>query len=113
MRERDPTVAFDEWDGYLVGTVPQFEASQRCPVAQVWIDRRRGPGPKVCSGCGMPYDQVHDLTESWVRELPTWDAAMHQCVQRVAWMGIRRLIPVLITAIADIREKHGIYPTAS
>lgn len=82
MKDQELIAVLGGWEGYLVQTVERFEANAQCPVAQVWIDLRRGPGPMVCSGCGVACDRLHDLTDRWVRDLPLWDAETHLCVQR-------------------------------
>lgn len=81
--DRELIALLGGWEGYRVGTVDRYEASETCPVAQVWIELLRKPGPWVCSGCGQTCDRCYDVTDRWVRDLPIWDAETHLCVQRV------------------------------
>lgn len=82
MQGEDLISVLGSWEGYALGTVQRFEASDACPVAQVWIELRRRPGPFVCSNCGGHCERYHDWTERWVRDLPILDAETHLCVQR-------------------------------
>lgn len=82
MRNDDAISLLGLWEGYAIGAVRRFEASDACPVAQVWVELTRGPGPRVCSGCGRKCEKVHDWTERWIRDLPILDAETHLCVQR-------------------------------
>ncbi len=77
------TAVLGAWEGYKVGTVQRFEAGQKGPTAQVWIELR--PDPRragVCSGCGQPAAPVHDHQERWVRDLPILEAQCYLRVQR-------------------------------
>lgn len=43
MANRHVIALVGGWEEYSIGTVERFEASEECPVAQVWIDlERRG-----------------------------------------------------------------------
>ncbi len=82
MANKDVIALLGGWEGYSLGSVERFEASEECPVAQVWIDLKGGGGPFICSGCGRPCENYHDFTERWVRDLPILDAETHLCVTR-------------------------------
>lgn len=70
------------WKGYRIGAVQRFAAGRHGPLAQVWIELIREPGPFVCSGCGRRCEKHHDMTERWVRDLPILDAETHLMVPR-------------------------------
>jgi transposase len=82
LRNDDAISLLGSWEGYTVGTVQRFEAGPACPVAQVWIELKRQPGPFVCSGCGRKSEKCHDWAERWIRDLPILDAETHLCVPR-------------------------------
>ena len=71
------------WEGYRVGRVHRFEAGEKGPSAQVWIEllackRRR----MRCGGCGRWVSKVHDHEDRRVRDLPVLDAQTHLLVWR-------------------------------
>jgi transposase len=71
------------WEGYRVGTVGRYEAGVKGPTAEVWIELVPDwSRPMVCGQCGHTTDQLHDVTERWVRDLPILDAQTHLLVQR-------------------------------
>jgi len=71
------------WEGHGVGTVQRFEAGQRGPRPQVWIELVPRPdGVLRCSGCGGVAAGVHQTTERWVRDLPVFDADTRLLVHR-------------------------------
>jgi transposase len=71
------------WEGYRVGTVQRFEAGDKGPRAQVWIELHPDLGRvKVCDRCGGECRHVHDVSERWVRDLPVFDADTHLLVHR-------------------------------
>jgi len=64
-----------KWEGYNVASVERFEAGEKGPRAEVWIELEPDPGRRMyCSGCGRMVQDIHDLTERWVRDLPILDA---------------------------------------
>jgi transposase len=83
LSKDDLTAVLGEWEGYRIGTAGRFEAGEKGPTAQVWIelipDYSR---PMICSGCGQETHQLHDLTERWIRDLPIFDAQTHLLVHR-------------------------------
>ncbi|MFW6106608.1 MAG: ISL3 family transposase [bacterium] len=71
------------WEGHRIGTVGRFEAGEKGPAAQAWIELLPDPDhPMVCSGCGEVVSQVHETTQRWVRDLPILDAQTHLLVHR-------------------------------
>ena len=53
MSNEQITRVWGKWEGYRVGTVGRFEAGQKGPAAQVWIELVPRPGrPMVCGGKG-------------------------------------------------------------
>ncbi len=83
MSKNQLTALLGEWEGHRIGTVGRFEAGEKGPTAQVWIellpDREH---PTVCSGCGQVVTQVHETTQRWIRDLPILDAQTHLLVHR-------------------------------
>lgn len=72
-----------EWEVYDTGVIQRFEAGDKGPTAQVWIELHPMAGHGMyCSGCGRLCDKVHDVEERWVRDLPILDAQTHLCVER-------------------------------
>ena len=71
------------WEGHRIGSVQRFEAGEKGPVAEVWIEllplRRRR---MRCSGCGEVVSKVHDIEERWIRDLP--------CLDAVTWLLVWR-----------------------
>ncbi len=83
MSKAQITALLGEWEGYKVGTIQRFEAGQKGPTAQVWIEllpERRDS--LICSGCGQVSHQVHDRQWRQVRDLPILEAQCHLQVQR-------------------------------
>jgi transposase len=71
------------WEGYRVGTVQRFEAGDKGPRPEVWIELHPDPGrTKACARCGGPCRHIHDVTERWVRDLSVFDADTHLLVHR-------------------------------
>ena len=68
MSKAQITALLGEWEGYKVGTIQRFEAGQKGPKAQVWIELLPEKKPAlVCSGCG----QVSHLAAFYG---PHWEA---------------------------------------
>jgi transposase len=66
-----------------VGTIQRFEAGEKGPTAQVWIELRpRADRRLICDACGSEASGVHETSERWVRDLPLFDAQTHLCVWR-------------------------------
>lgn len=83
MSKEELSKVLGGWEGYWIGTCERFEAGQKGPQAQVWIellcDASRA---MICSGCGRPSHQLHDVSERWVRDLPILGAQTHLLVWR-------------------------------
>jgi transposase len=63
------------WEGYGVGTVGRFEAGEKGPRPQAWIELQPlSSRQKRCSACQQVVGPVHDWAERWVRDLPVWGA---------------------------------------
>lgn len=71
------------WEGYGVGTIGRFEAGDQGPRAEVWIELHpKADAPMRCHACGSACEQVHDMQERWVRDLPVFDADTWLLVHR-------------------------------
>lgn len=55
------------WPGYRVF---QHEINERAKTLRLWVRRRRGRGPLICSGCDGRVHAVVDVSEREVRDLP-------------------------------------------
>lgn len=83
MPVRESIEVLGGWAGYRVGTVQRFEAGEKGPRAQVWIELRPDPRrPLVCDRCGGRCPHVHDSAERWVRDLAVFDADTHLMLRR-------------------------------
>ena len=83
MSNNQLTQVLGGWEGHSIGTVQRFEAGDKGPSAQVWIE----PHPqanriKTCDDCGQVVEAVHDIQHRWVRDLPILDAQTHLLVGR-------------------------------
>ena len=83
MSHKECTRILGGWEGYRVGSVGRFEAGEKGPGPQVWIElmavkRRR----MQCSGCGRWVSKIHDYTERWIRDLPVLGAQTYLLVWR-------------------------------
>ena len=72
------------WEGYEVVLVDRFEAGEKGPRPEAWIElRSKSDHKRYCSGCYLPVDHVHDVSERWIRDLPILDAdtwlLVHRC----------------------------------
>ena len=83
MPASDLTDLLGDWEGYDIGTAQRFEAGQKGPTAQVWIELLPMPSTSMtCDGCGGSCTHVHDVEERWVRDLPLLDAQTYLLVHR-------------------------------
>ena len=83
MPEAESIGRLGRWEGYRVGTVQRFEAGDKGPRAQVWIELHPDPQRrKVCDRCGQECRHIHDRSERWVRDLSVFDADTHLLVHR-------------------------------
>jgi transposase len=58
------------WPGYRVY---RHEIDEHGKTLKLWVRRKRGNRKLVCSGCGRKLNQVHDLYEREVRDLPCFE----------------------------------------
>lgn len=83
MSKHELTTLLGGWEGCRIGTVQRFEAGDKGPTAQVWIELLADPTcTMVCSGCGQAVTQVHETTKRWIRDLPILDAQTRLRVHR-------------------------------
>lgn len=83
MPEAESIGRLGEWEGYRVGIVQRFEAGDKGPRAQVWIELHPDPSRvKLCGRCGQECRHIHDKSERWVRDLSVFDADTHLLVHR-------------------------------
>jgi transposase len=57
------------WPGYLVW---RHEIDEPAKKLKLWVRHKRGTVP-VCSGCGRAVEQIHELCEREVRDLPVFE----------------------------------------
>jgi transposase len=62
------------WEGFRAVSVERREACPERPRPEVWIELRPGSNPPRCSGCGGVGNQIHDVVERLIRDLPLLDA---------------------------------------
>ena len=55
------------WPGYRVY---RHEINERAKALKLWVRRKRGNRKLVCSGCGRKLEEVHEVSEREVRDLP-------------------------------------------
>lgn len=58
------------WPGYRVY---QSEIDEKAGTLKLWVRRRRGNRRYICSGCGRRCDDIHEVYEREVRDLPCFD----------------------------------------
>jgi transposase len=62
------------WEGFRVVSVERRDPCPDRSWPEVWIELRPESGPPRCSGCGGIGEQIHDVDERWIRDLPLLDA---------------------------------------
>ncbi|HWB14711.1 MAG TPA: ISL3 family transposase [Pirellulales bacterium] len=85
MNVEELTALLGGWEGYLLGTASRLEpvADEGRSEEEVWLELRPcADRRKCCSGCGQEVDQVHDVEERWVRDLPILGTTTWLCVHR-------------------------------
>ena len=83
MSREQITALLGGWEGHRVGSIQRWEAGQKGPTAQVWIELLPEPGrPLICTACGRSSAQVHDRHLRRVRDLPLLEAQTHLLVHR-------------------------------
>ncbi len=71
------------WEGCRAGTGQRFEAGEKGPRAQTWVELHPDPRRrKVCARFGAGFSRIHDRSERWVRNLSVFDADTHLPVHR-------------------------------
>ena len=69
MRENDWTRVLG-WPGYRVY---RYEIEEESKRLKLWVRRKRGNRWPVCSGCGRRVEQIHEVYEREVRDLPCFE----------------------------------------
>lgn len=83
MSDKELITRLGRWPDHRVGTIERFEAGEKGPTAEVWIELHPQAGRRlICDGCGCEASAVHEISERWVRDLPLFDAQTHLCVWR-------------------------------
>jgi transposase len=73
LNKGELTALLGGWEGYSLGTVGRMEPDEAQGRNESELRLELWPGAKrrkCCSGCGQEVDQVHDVVERWVRDLP-------------------------------------------
>ena len=115
MPEAESIGRLGVWEGYRVGTIQRFEAGEKGPRPQVWIELHPDPGRvKVCGRCGGACRHIHDRNERWVRDLSVFDADTHLLVHRcrvecpACGPSLERLTRLALLARATVRLAESI-----
>ena len=58
------------WPGYRVY---QHEIDEQAKTLKLWVRRKSGNRKLLCSGCGCRVDEIHDIYEREVRDLPCFE----------------------------------------
>jgi len=83
LSDKELITRLGRWTDHQVGTIQRFEAGEKGPTAQVWIELHPRPDRRlICDACGGEASAVHETSERWVRDLPLFDAQTHLCVWR-------------------------------
>jgi len=83
LSDKELITRLGRWTDHRVGTIQRFEAGEKGPTAQVWIELHPRPGRRlICDACGGEASGLHETSERWVRDLPLFDAQTHLCVWR-------------------------------
>jgi transposase len=85
LNKEELTALLGGWEGYVLGTVGRMEPDeeQGRNEPEVWLELWPCAGrQKHCGGCGQQVDQVHDVEERWVRDLPILGTVTWLCVHR-------------------------------
>ena len=69
MRDSDWTKVLG-WPGYRVW---RQEIDEKAKTLKLWVRRKRGNKKLVCSGCGRRVDDIHEIGEREVRDLPVFE----------------------------------------
>lgn len=68
LRDADWTKLLD-WPGYRVW---RQEIDEKAKTLKLWVRRKRGNKKLVCSGCGQRVEDLHEICEREVRDLPVF-----------------------------------------
>lgn len=85
MNVEELTALLGGWEGYVLGAVGRLEpeADEGRSEEEIWLELRPcADRRKCCSGCGQEVDQVHDVEERWIRDLPILGTTTWLCVHR-------------------------------
>jgi len=67
LSDKELITRLGRWTDHQVGTIQRFEAGEKDPTAQVWIELRpRADRRLICDGCGGEASGVHETSERWV-----------------------------------------------
>ena len=69
MRDNDWTKVLG-WPGYRVY---QYEINEIAKSLKLWVRRKRGNRKLVCSGCGRRIEEIHEVYEREVQDLPCFE----------------------------------------
>jgi transposase len=58
------------WPGYRVW---RHEIDERAKTLKLWVRRKRGSKKLLCSGCGRRVDDIHEICEREIRDLPVFE----------------------------------------
>jgi transposase len=69
LRDSDWTKVLG-WPGYRVW---RHEIDERAKTLKLWVRRKRGNKKLICSGCGRRVDNIHEICEREIRDLPVFE----------------------------------------
>ena len=69
MRDTDWTKVLG-WPGYRVW---RHDIDEKSKTMTLWVRRKRGNKKLICSGCGRRVDEIHEIYEREVRDLPVFE----------------------------------------
>ena len=58
------------WPGYRVW---RHDIDEKSKTMTLWVRRKRGNKKLICSGCGRRVDEIHEIYEREVRDLPVFE----------------------------------------
>jgi transposase len=69
LRDSDWTKVLG-WPGYRVW---RQEIDEKAKTLKLWVRRKRGNKKLICSGCGRRVNDIHEICEREVRDLPVFE----------------------------------------
>jgi transposase len=69
LRDSDWTKVLG-WPGYRVW---RHEIDERAKTLKLFVRRKRGNKKLICSGCGRRVDEIHEICEREIRDLPVFE----------------------------------------